>query len=289
MIDAIVGLLRYAAPVGIAALGESVGQKSGVINIGLEGMMVTSAYFAMFVTQSTGSPWIGLAAGVAIGVLLAAFQGLFTLVLLADQIVVGTALNLLGLGLTGTLYQVRYGSSGQLLSVPRVPRFGPDLDLVIVFWTLAVLVLSFLLFRSKWGLVLRASGEYPAAVRANGFSPVVLRAHAVLIGGAFAGLAGAYLALGIAGSFAENMTAGRGFVALAMVTFGRWKPVWVFFASLLIGFADSLQFELQARSIGWPPQFFIALPYVLALAVLVFVGKGAAAPEALGQPYRREV
>jgi simple sugar transport system permease protein len=183
---------------------------------------------------------------------------------------------------------MRYGNSGRLLSVPRVPQFGPGWDAVLVFWILAAVALTWILFRSNWGLVVRATGEYPPAVVASGYSPLKMRLQAVLAGGALAGLAGAYLALGVAGSFTENTTAGRGFVALAMVTFGRWKPVWVFFASLMIGYADSLQFELQARGIGLPPQVFIALPYVLALAVLVVVGKGTSVPAALAKPYRAE-
>ena len=286
MIDALTNLLRYSAPIGLAALGETVGQKAGVINIGLEGMMVTSAYFAMVATQVTGSPWLGMLAGVFAAVVLAALQAFFTLKLAADQVVVGTALNLFGLGLTGTLFRMRYGNSGQLLSVARIPQFGGGFDAVLIAWIVAVACLTWLLFRSNWGLVLRATGEYPPAVVAIGFSPLTVRLHAVLVGGAFAGLAGSYLALGVAGSFAENMTAGRGFVALAMVTFGRWKPVWVFAASLVIGYADSLQFELQARGIGLPPQLFIALPYILVLAVLVVVGKGTSVPSALARPYR---
>jgi len=288
LIEPITALLRYAAPVGIAALGETIGQKSGVINIGLEGMMITSAYSAMVVTQVTNSPWAGLVAGVLAAVLLALLQAFFTLRLAADQVVVGTAINLLGLGLTGTLYRMRYGSSGQLLSVPRIPQFAQGFDAVLIFWLVAVVALTLLLFKTKWGLVLRASGEHPPSVVASGFSPLKMRLIAILIGGALAGLAGSYLALGVAGSFAENMTSGRGFVALAMVTFGRWKPVWVFAASLLIGYADSLQFELRARGIALPPQALIALPYVLALVVLTVVGRGTAVPGSLTKPYVKE-
>lgn len=287
MIEPIVALLRYAAPVGIAALGETVGQRAGVLNIGLEGMMITSAYVAVVVTQSTGSCWLGLLAGVVSAVALALLQALFTIKLAADQVVVGTAINLFGLGLTSTLYRLRFGSSGQLLSVPKFPRFGDGLDLVLIGWLLVVGVVTWMLFRSNWGLVVRATGEYPPATVASGFSPAKLRLQAVLIGGVLAGVAGAYLSLGIAGSFAENMTAGRGFVALAMVTFGRWKPIWVLGASLLIGYADTLQYELQAKGIALPPQALLAFPYLLALVVLVVIGKGTAVPGSLGQPYEK--
>ena len=285
--DAFFGLLRYAAPVGLASMGESVGQKAGVINIGLEGIMVTSAFCATVACDLTKDPWIGLGLGVLAGFVLALVQAFFTLRLGCDQVVVGTAVNLFGLGLTGTLYRLKYGSSGQLLSVAKVPQFG-GCDVVLVAWLASVVVVTWLVFRSKWGLVARATGEYPPAVVANGFSPIWTRFQAVMVGGLFAGLAGAYLSLGIAGSFAENMTAGRGFVALAMVTFGRWKPIGVFLASLLVGYVDSLQFELQTKNIGWPPQFFIALPYVVVLVVLVFAGKGSAAPAALARPFDRK-
>ncbi|MBS1713957.1 MAG: ABC transporter permease [Armatimonadetes bacterium] len=286
MLDAVFLVLRTSAPVGLAALGETVGQKSGVLNIGLEGMMLTAAYAGMAVSQATGSPYVGLAAGVVAGTGLALFQGWFTLKSAADQVVCGTAVNLLGLGLTGTLYRSKYGASGQLLSVPTVPRAPWGADLVLLIWILAVVAAAYWLFRTKRGLALRATGEYPPAVVAAGYSPETFRWLGAVVSGAFAGLAGAYLCLGVAGSFAENMTSGRGFVALAMVTFGRWKPWWVFAASVLIGAADAYQYTLQAQGSAMPPQFFLALPYVLALGVLVFAGKGASAPAALGEPFR---
>lgn len=289
MIEAIVSVVRYAAPVGLASLGESVGQKAGVLNIGLEGTMLASAFFAMWTTSMTGNPWIGFASGIGVALVIGLVQALFTLKMCADQVVVGTAVNLFSLGLTGTLYRMQYGTSGQLLSVAKIPRFGPELDLVLVFWLVAVIGLTYMVFRTNWGLLLRATGEYPNATVAAGQNPLLLRLHGIVVSSTFVGMAGGYLSVGIAGSFAENMTAGRGFVALAMVTFGRWKPFWVLLASLLIGYADSLQFELQAKNQGIPPQLFIALPYVVALAVLVFAGKGAAAPAALGQPFRKSV
>ncbi|MBS1723201.1 MAG: ABC transporter permease [Armatimonadetes bacterium] len=281
-------VLRYASVVGYAALGESVGQRSGVINIGLEGTMITSSYFAMIVALSSGSPWLGILAAIAVGVLCGFLQAFFILRLRADQVVVGTALNLLGLGLTGTLYRARFGTSGQLLSVPRLPTFGPGLDAVLLLWLVLVGIVTWALFKTNWGLALRAAGEYPEAVEASGFRPLMLRLQGLSVSSALSGLAGGYLALGIAGAFAENMTAGRGFVALAMVTFGRWHPIGVFAASVLIGYADSLQFELQARQVALPPQFFVSLPYLLALVVLIVAGRGTRVPAALGEPYPRE-
>jgi simple sugar transport system permease protein len=280
-------ILRYTAPVALAAIGETVNQKSGVINIGLEGMMLTAAFFGMLVSLSTGNAWMGILAGVASGVAFAAASSWFTIYLGADQVVVGTAVNLFALGLTGTLYRARFGQSGQLLNVPTIPQWN-GIDVVLIVLVASAIGAWFLLFRTGWGLALRAAGEYPKSAEASGYSVQKLRLGAGLVGGAFAGLAGAYLSVGISGSFAENMTAGRGFIAIAMVTFGRWKPQLVVLAALLIGFVESLQYRFQ--TMGWdvPFQLLLALPYIVALLVLVLVGRGTLAPAALAQAYQRE-
>ncbi len=261
-------------------------QSAGVIDIGLEGAMLTGAYFGIWGSYATGSPWIGLAAAASAGVVVSLLFGIFTVRWVADQVVVGTAVNLFALGLTGTLYRAQFGQSGRLLSVSRLPAWH-GLDPLLVFLFVSVPLAWFLLRGTGWGLAARAAGEYPDAAEAAGFSVVRIRLQAVLLGGLFAGLAGAYLALVVTGSFAENMTAGRGFVAIAMVTFGRWRPIWVFFASLLVGFAGSLQFWFQASGWKLPYQLFVAMPYIVALLVLVFVGKGRAAPAALARGYRK--
>ncbi len=282
-----VTLLQYSAPVALAAMGEVVVERSGVINIGLEGSMLAAAFFAMLACMASHSPWVGLAAGVAAALVVTLVFGWFTIYLAADQVVVGTAINLLVLGVTGTLFRAKFGQSGQLLSVPRIGA-SHGIDPLMVFRLLSAPVLWLLLKNTAWGLTVRACGEYPKAVEAAGFSVHRLRTQALLVGGLYAGLAGVYLALVIAGSFAENMTAGRGFVAIAMVTFGRWKPQFAFLAALLIGFAESVQYRIQ--TLGWqiPFQLMIALPYIVALLVLVIVGKGALSPGALAQPYRRD-
>lgn len=287
-IDALLSVLRYAAPVGLAALGETAGQRAGLINIGLEGTMLSACYAAVVVAQVTGQPLVGLAAALFVAVLVGLLQAFFTVGLGADQVVVGTAVNLMSLGVTSTLFRQRYGASGQLLSVPAFPRLPGGLDPVLLALIVCTPLLAWALFRSKWGLAVRSVGEYPPAAEAAGLSVARLRLQAAMVGSAFAGLAGGYLALGVAGSFAENMTAGRGFVAIAMVTFGRWRPVWAVAASLLVGWADSFQYDLQARNLAaLPPQLFIAMPYVLALVVLVVVGRGTAVPGALGVPYKK--
>ncbi len=283
MIPLLFTLLHYAAPVGLASIGETVGQKSGVINIGLEGSMLVAAFFGMLVSFATKNPWLGLLAATGAGVGMNLIFGWFTIFLGTDQVVVGAAMNLFALGLTGTLYRAKFGQTATLIDVPKAPATP-----VLVFMVASVAAIWFLLYRTKWGLAARSVGEYPKAAEAAGLSVHKLRLTAVAIGGAFAGLAGGYLALAISGSFQEGMTSGRGFVAIAMVTFGRWRPQFVFLAALLIGLLESLQFKFQ--SFGWhvPFQLFIALPYIVALLVLVIVGKGTVAPGSLAQPYRRE-
>jgi simple sugar transport system permease protein len=283
----ILTILRYTAPVALAAVGETVNQRSGVINIGLEGMMLCAAFFAMLVSHASGSPYAGLLVGVACGIVLAALSGLFTIFMGADQVVVGTALNLFSLGVTASLYRAQFGQSGQLLSVPTIPNWN-GLDVVSVFLVASAVGAWFLLFRTGWGLALRAAGEYPKAAEASGFSVQKLRLGAGLFGGALAGLAGAYLSVGISGSFAENMTAGRGFIAIAMVTFGRWKPQLAVLAALLIGLVESMQYKFQTYGWNVPFQLLLALPYIAALVVLVVAGKGTLAPAALGMAYQRE-
>lgn len=284
---ALIGVLRYAAPVGLAALGETIVEKTGVINIGLEGQMLFGAFCAMLGSQLTGSPWLGLLLGTLVAVLAGVVQTWLVVNLAADQVVVGAALNFTALGVTGTALSLRYGGeSGLEPLAPKVPELGFGLDLVILFMLLAVPLVAWLLTRSRWGLAARAAGEFPDAVEAAGFSVFRLRWTACLIGGAFAGLAGGYLSLGTAGAFTENMTSGRGFVAIAMVTFGRWKPVWVIGASLLVGLVESLQWMLQAQAASVPKELFLALPYLVAIAVLLVAGKGASMPAALGRPYK---
>lgn len=279
-------LLQFSTPLALAALGETVTQKSGVINIGLEGSMLVGAFFGVSATMATGSPWFGLAVGVLAGLGLALISGFFAIALSADQVVVGTAATLLATGLTGTLYRARFGQAGVSLSVERIPSIG-GFDLVMLIAVLAVPAIWFGLNRTGIGLALRAVGEYPKAAEASGFRVNRIRGLALAFGGAMGGLAGAYLALGIVGSFAENMVAGRGFVAIAMVTFGRWRPLWVFGACLLIGYLESLQFLFQAKGVRVPDQLLIGLPYAAALLILVVVGKGTVAPAALATPYRR--
>lgn len=277
---------QFAIPVALAAIGESIGQRSGVLDIGLEGKMLAAAFAATAVSSRTGSPWLGLLAGLIVGLLMSIVQSVFVIKLAADQVVVGAAMNLLALGATGTLFRNMFGQSGQLVSLPSIPRIG-GIDAVMVLTVLLAPTLWFAIKKTGWGLVVRAAGEYPKAAEAEGFAVTRLRFGASFVAAALGGLAGAYLSLGLAGSFAENMTAGRGFVAIALVTFGRWNPIWILLAAFLMGYLDLLQFKFQAQGVAVPFQLLLALPYVVALVVLILAGKGTLAPAALGQPLKR--
>lgn len=279
-------VLQYATPIALAAMGETVGQKAGIINVGLEGTMLSGAFVGAMTTMATKNPWLGLLAAVATGVLISLILGWFCVRQAADQVVVGTAINLALLGLTGTLYRLHFGQSNQLIDVAKLPSAG-GIDAVMILTVLLAIAGWWVINRTSWGLVLRAAGEYPAAVEAGGFRIERIQFGALAVNGMMAGLAGAYLSLGIVGTFTDNMTAGRGFVAIALVTFGRWNPVGVLGAALLIGYIDSLQFKFQASGSSVPYPLLLALPYIVALLVLVVLGKGAPAPRNLGQPHRR--
>lgn len=278
-------VLQYATPVGLAAIGEIVGQRSGVMQIGLEGIMLTSAFTAAAVTVSSGNPTIGILAGIWCGIILSLLSALFCVLWAIDQVVVGTAFNLLALGLTGSLYRLQFAQAGGMPSFERV-AYGGKLDWVMLTCILLAPAVYWVLQKTSWGLLIRGVGENPQAVEALGYKAQRLRLQTSVISGALAGLAGAYLSVGIVGTFAENMTVGKGFLAIALVTFGRWNPIGVLLAALFIGYAEGLQFTLQAKGVGIPYPLLLALPYVLSLAVLTMAGKGAAGPAALGLPYK---
>lgn len=285
MIDVLV-VLSFATPIILAALGELLLERSGVLNLGLEGAMLAAAFFGAIVALDTKSPWLGLLAGTAAGIVLTSLVTGIAVKWSADQVVTGTAATLFALGLTSILFRARFGESGTLLTVPKVPSTS-GFDAVMALALVLVPIIALVLVRSRFGLALRAAGEYPAAAEAAGFSVSRLRLTAGFIAGALAGLGGAYLALGIVGSFSENMIAGRGFVAIAMVTFGRWKPWLTLGACLLMGYLDALQYLFQAKGWDLPYQLFVAMPYAAALLVLAIGGRSTKAPAALGRPFRR--
>ena len=280
--------VRTATPLALAALGEAVTERAGLINIGLEGTIIAGA-FAALVGAGVAGAGAGFATALVAGVLVAAVFAAFTLWLRADQIITGTAVTMLAVGMTGTLYRTLYGETGAALSTPTTPPFAvPGLaDLPVVgaalfrqppityaLYALVPLVWWWM-FRTHAGLALRAVGERPEAAAAAGVPPRALQLAAVLFGGALGGLGGATLVLAQAGTFVEGMSAGRGFIAIAIVVLGRRHPVGVAGAALVFGAASALQYLFQAMGWAVPYQLFLALPYVLTLVVLALVGARA--------------
>lgn len=285
----VLGTIPYAMPVAFAALGEAIGQLSGIINVGLEGMMLTGAYFALVGTSIAPGPYaveVGLLLGTFAAVILGLVSLYFTVWLDSDQVVVGTAINLFALGLTTTLYRNTYGQSGSLISLPSLVRFA-GMDALVLLFFILLPAFWFIINRTGLGLAIRAAGDNPAACEAAGFPVRRIRTIAAVIGGVLAGLGGAYLVLGTTATFSENMTAGRGFLAIALVTFGRWKPSWIAIAALFLGILDALQYQLQATGVQISAYLLQALPYLGALLVLSVAGTGGSAPRSLGIPLKR--
>jgi len=292
--------IRLAMSIGITALGEAVAQRSGMINVGIEGIMLAGAFLAALGALYSGSPWGGLGLALLGGVLLAAIHGWFTIVLRTDQIVTGIAFVILGLGLSSFLFRLTMGAAPSSLPAFRgldlgpltaLPLIGPVLfgQNILVYLTLVLaLVLWFVMARTPLGLAIRACGENPDAADAAGIAVNRVRFGCVLFGGAMAGLGGAYLAIAQINSFVENMVVGRGFIAIACVVFGRWHPFGTLLAALGFGLAEAGQIRLQTWYPGVPYQFFVMLPYVLAIGALVFMARSAALPRALGRPFISE-
>lgn len=288
--------VRVATPLLLAALGELVVQRSGVINLGLEGA-ITAGALASLVAIETGSVASGYAAGAAAGAAVSLLVALFVVRLRANQIITGTAVTLLALGMSGTLYRGMLGAEGAALSVPTsgpvgipllaaLPVVGKALfEQPLVTYALYLLVpaLWWCLYRTHAGLSLRAIGESPDAAATAGVHVGRVRTLALVFGGALGGLAGATLVLAQAGTFAEGLSAGRGFIAIAIVVLGRWHPWGVALAALLFGAASALQYLFQAM--GWPVPYhiFLALPYLLTLAALGGVAGRVRAPAALAR------
>lgn len=311
--DLFASAIRIATPLALAAIGGTICERSGVVNIALEGIMLVGAFFGVVITLATGQVWLGVLAAILAGVALAAIHAFASITLRMDQVVSGTALNILALGLTGFLMEVIYGHPGatngiadQIQPLLNLPANSSGGFLATVWYWIDQLFLSFTpivyiailvaivgqwaMYRTRWGLRLRALGEHPRAADTVGVRVIAGRYAAVLISGALGGLAGANLSLEQVGSFSENMTSGRGFIALAANIFGRWTPIGSYLASLLFGFAEALEIKMQSYQnvIHIPVQFFLMLPYVLTVIVLAgFMGR-AVGPAEVGKPYEKE-
>ncbi len=292
--------LRLAAPLLIAALGELVVERSGVVNIGIEGTMLGGAFAGFAVAAATGSPLLGVVAAGAAGSALGALFAVCAVVRRMDQIVVGMAINLLALGATGLLSRAFYAGAPPappavealpLGALASLPVLGPAIfrQTAFVYGALVLaLAVGVALARTRPGLRLRAVGESARAADIEGIAVSRTRCAAVVMGSFLAGVAGSDLSLALANTFTEGMTAGRGFIALAVVIFGRWSARGAVFAALFFGGATALQFRLQARGSSIPYPLFLMFPYVVTLAALAFASGRARAPADLGRAYRRE-
>lgn len=290
--------VRMAAPLTFTAVGETYGERAGVINIGLEGLMLIGAVVAYAVAFASGSIWLGvLAAGLA-ALVFGVLFGVVTITLGANQIVAGAALNLVGLGLSSFIYRAFFGAVTdraiqplETVKIPllsQIPVLGPVLfeqNLLVYAALLLAPLAALVLNRTMLGLAIRSVGEHPKSTATAGLSVIGLRYGAVAFGALLAGVGGAYLSVAYANQFVENMVAGRGFIALAIVVFGRWSPLGALWASLLFGFTFALQLRLQAANIQIAYQFLQILPYVATIVAMILLRGQSAQPKALGVPY----
>jgi simple sugar transport system permease protein len=297
-------MLRYATPLTFAAIGGMFCERSGVTNIGLEGMMLMGAFFACWGADVTGSWVLGTLIAIGFGGLLALVHAFFAIHLRADQIVGGTAINFLAVGITGYMFIDVYGNEGTPADLPAIPdvhiggldhippgHFWDDLfgQLNLMIWLsfLLLVVSSLIMFRTPLGLRLRAVGEHPRAADTVGISVYSVRYAAVVASGMLSAAGGAYLSIGFVHSFNQNMTSGRGFIALAALIFGRWRPGGAFAAALLFGFASALAQRLPAYSDN-AATLFQTLPYVLTLIAVAGVIGRSIPPAAVGRPYVKQ-
>jgi ABC-type uncharacterized transport system permease subunit len=296
--------IRLSTPLILAALGGMYSERSGVINIALEGIMLAGAFTAAAVTVFTHNPWVGLTAAAVAGLLVSLIHAVASISFRADQVVIGTAINIMFLGMPALLSGALFGSTGSTPQLKReytLPDWNiPLIDRIpvlsqllsghkpVVYIALAMVPISyFVLFRTRFGLRLRAVGENPEAADTAGISVSGMRYAGVLLSGVLAGIGGAYLSIGQNSLFTRNMTAGRGFIALAALIFGKWHPVGAFLACLLFGLADAVSIRMQGV-VPIPVQLIQIIPYVLTLVVLAgFIGR-AIPPRAIGTPYVKE-
>jgi simple sugar transport system permease protein len=292
--------VRNATPLVFAALGGLFSERSGVVNIGLEGLMLISAFAGVVGASLSGSAFVGLGTAVAAGLLFALIHALMCVTFEADQIISGTAINLLALGGTGFLMVTIFGSGGtspqvegfESIAIPvlsSLPAIGPalfDQSLLVYLMYALVPIVSFVVFRTPFGLRLRGTGEVPEAVDTAGVNVARMRYYGVALSGVLAAFGGAYLSMGLLSAFTENMTGGRGFIALAALIFGRWNPIGAAGAALLFGFGEAITFRVNEQAV--PVEFIEMLPYILTIVVLAGFGGRAIAPAAIGKPYRKE-
>lgn len=292
--------IRMATPIAFAALGGIFSERAGIINIGLEGMMLNCAFSAVAATHFLGNPWLGVLIALLIGALQGLLHGLITIKFSGNQIVSGTGINIFALGFTAYMSQIIWGSRGASdpvqgidpISIPiikDIPVIGEVIGMhspLVYILIFAVAISYIILFKTAFGLRIRAVGEHPAAADTAGVNVFKIKYLCLVISGIFTGFGGAFLSLGHLNIFALGMTGGRGFIALAAMIFGGWMPVGAFGASLLFGFSDALQMRLQILGL-LPPQIILTIPYILTIIVLAGVIRKVTPPSDY-KPYVRE-
>jgi len=294
--------IRIATPILLAALGEVFLERSGVINLGMEGIMLMGALFGVIGASISGNTWIGLMTAMASGLIVALIFGLSVITLRSNQIVAGAAVNIVALGLTTFLNRVIFGirplpvqvnvlSPWPVPILSKIPVLGYiffEQDPLVYLAYFVIIISTFILFRTTWGLKIRSVGEHPRAADTVGISVIKWRYICIMFNGIMCGIAGASLSLVQLNTFMDNMTSGRGFIAMAAVIFGRWNPIGTTLASLVFGGASALQLRLQAFEIGISNQILLMIPYLLTLiGVIIFRGQ-TATPKALAKPYAKE-
>lgn len=291
--------LRIASPILFGALGETIIERAGILNLGIEGTMLLSSFSAFVVAQLTGSLWVGLLAGALTGVLLSLLLGFLAVTLGLNQHVAGLGITLFASGLALFAFRIVYGGA---TVPPSLDASFPQLQILtdtvlepvfshyaLTYFALALVpILSWMLKSTSFGLRLRAVGENPEAADIAGVNVYRVRYSALILGGALMGLGGAFLSLATVGAFTHGIISGRGWVAVAIVIFGNWQPWRVLAGALLFGFLQALQLRLQAEGVPLPYEALLALPYLMTIIVLAIAGRNASYPAALLKPYKRE-
>ena len=296
-------IIRIATPLAFATLGEMLSERSGVLNLGIEGIMLLSAMTGFTAAYYSGNLWVGVLVAAATGALMGAVHAIFTVGLGLSQHVCGIGITLFCTGLAYFLFRLLFQDSSnpptvvsfETFSVPilsGIPIIGPavfnqfTLTYIVM---IAVPVMAFVLYRTPWGLNLRMAGENPRAADAAGVSVMAIRFQAVILGGAFMGVAGAFLTMAQFNTFTFGVISGRGWIAIALVVFGRWDPLKCAGAALLFAFIDALQLRLQTAGVGHVPyEVFLALPFVFTIVAMAIMSRNAAAPPALLKAFRKE-
>ena len=280
-------IIRMTLPIALAAVGSVMCERSGVLNLGLEGTMLLGAFFGFLGGYYSGNPFVGMLLALVVGGVYGLLYAVFVVSLGCNQVVSALGFNMLALGLTSTLYKYLFGITTSIASTKNLPTYFFGQNILFIITLLLVPFVYFVLKKTKVGLNLRAIGEYPRAAATVGVNVYMHRYAACIFAGLFAALGGVSLSIGGLGYFQENMVAGRGFIAFSAVIFGRYSPLGTLVACLIFGTSDALQLNLQALGVGMPYHFFLMMPYIITILAMVLFGGRSFVPRAQGTHYIR--